>query len=171
MHATTRWLSAVSATSSARRRLIRNVRPAQTLFVNPDKAQPARRSLLRRCLRWCGALLIVYVLSYGVLSATGGWVVNESGEHRIITAVSDQFQWQPRYGSCQRFRSVSGDYTLRADALGYFYAPLILLDQGYIHPTISFLDPDGLLVPFPAPPLADYHPLRSSSSYGKFPYQ
>ena len=145
--------------------------PNSRFVVNPDSAQPTRRSPLRRCFRWCGALLGAYLISYGVLSATGGWVVNESGEHRIITAVADQFQWQPRYGSCQRFRSVSGDYTWRADALGYFYAPLILLDQRYIHPTISFFGPDGLLDPIPAPPFADYHPLRSNSFHGQFPYQ
>ena len=86
-------------------------------------------------------------------------------------AVADQFEWQPRYGNCQRFRLVSGDYTLRADTLGYFFAPLILLDQRFIHRTISFFGTDGPLDPVPAPPLAEYHPLRSNRFYGRFPYQ
>jgi hypothetical protein len=124
-----------------------------------------------RVLRRMSVLLAAYVLAYGVLSATGGWVVSESGEHRIVMAVADQFEWQPRYGSCQRFRSASGDYTLRADTLGYVFVPLILLDQRFIHRTILFFGADGPLDPVPAPPLAQYHPTRSNRFHGRFPYQ
>lgn len=132
--------------------------------------QPKRR--LPLIVRWLGGFLILYVASYATLSFTGGWVVTESGEVRMMTAVADIFQWQPRYGSCQRFRSVDGDYTLRADALGYFYSPLILLDQRFVHRTIPFISADGQIIdPLPAPPLAQYHSLRANRWHGRFPYE
>jgi len=136
-----------------------------------EDAHPIMPRRRRWLLRWISVLLAAYVLAYAVLSITGGWVVSESGEHRIVTAVADQFEWQPRYGSCQRFRSVSGDYTLRADTLGYVFAPLILLDQRFIHRTISFFGADGPLDPVPAPPFAQYHPILSNRFHGRFPYQ
>ena len=74
----------------------------------PDDAQPITSRGRWLALRWMSVLMAAYGLAYGVLSATGGWIVSESGEHRIVMAVADQFEWQPRYGSCQRFRSVSG---------------------------------------------------------------
>jgi len=140
-------------------------------LVMPDDAQPMIPRRRWRVLRWMAVLMAAYGLAYGVLSATGGWIVSESGEHRIMMAVADQFEWQPRYGSCQRFRSVSGDCCLRADALGCILAPLILLDQRFIHRTIPFFGADGPLEPVPAPPLSQYHPLRSNRFHGRFPYQ
>lgn len=139
-----------------------------------DEKQPTaeRRGRLFVFARWFGVLLLLYVASYAALSFTGGWVVTESGEVRIFTAVADTFQWQPRYGSCQRFHSVSGDYTVRADALGYFFAPLILLDQRFVHRTIPFITGDGHAIePLPAPPLSHYHPLRANRWHGRFPYE
>lgn len=116
--------------------------------------------------------LVLYVGSYAALSFTGGWVVSESGEVRLIMAVADTFQWQPRHGRCERFRQVDGDYTLRADAVGYFFAPLILLDQRFVHPTIRFITTDGrMLEPLPVPPLSEYHPIHANRWQGRFPYE
>jgi hypothetical protein len=110
--------------------------------------------------------------SYAILSASGGWVVTESGEIRMILAVPDVLVWQPRYGRCESFRNVSGDYGLRADGLGYFYSPLILFDQRYVHRTIRFIHLDGTSVqPLPAPPYEDYHPLRQNRFHKRFPYE
>jgi hypothetical protein len=108
------------------------------------------------------ALLIMYIGSYATLSVSGGWVVSESGELRMpVLAVADVFEWQPRYGDCQLFRWTGGNYGLRGDWLGYFYSPLILLDQRYIHRTIRFIRLDGNFIePLPAPPYAALHPLR-----------
>jgi hypothetical protein len=147
----------------------------------PLRAPPLKPSneLISRKRRWLrrvgigiAVFLVLYVGSYVVLSATGGWVVSESGELRMFLAVSDIFEWQPRYGSCERFRWSGGDYGLRADALGYFYAPLILFDQHFIHRTIRFLQLDGSFAePLPAPPYADYHPLRENRFSHRFPYE
>jgi hypothetical protein len=113
-------------------------------------------------------LLALYAGSYGVLSATGGWIVSESGELRISLgepggglAESDIFQWQPRYGFCQWFRWSGGRYGLRSDALGRFYAPLILFDQRFIHRTRQNSQ-EGFVYPLPAPPYSDYHPLKQN---------
>jgi hypothetical protein len=134
-----------------------------------------RRSWLRRGGFAACSFLLIYAGSYAVLSATGGWIVSESGEVRMRMAglaVADVIQWQPRYGYCERFRSSGGDYGLRADALGYFYAPLILLDQRFIHRTISFIGLDGNFIdPVPAPPYAEYHPLRQNPYLHRFPYE
>jgi hypothetical protein len=132
-----------------------------------------RRRWVRRLLLAFSIALICYLASYSVLSATGGWLVSESGEWRPFGALAeiDIFQWQPRYGFCQRFRWPGGHYALRADALGYFYAPLILLDQRFVHPTIRFRKPDGTLIePLPAPPVLQYHPRIHNPFAGWYPY-
>jgi hypothetical protein len=86
-----------------------------------------------------------------------------------LLAVADSFAWQPRSGWCERFLQVDGRYTLRGDGLGYFYAPAILLDQRYAHPTIRFIANDGFIEPLPAPPLSQYHPLRTGRWHDRFP--
>ncbi|WP_348543632.1 hypothetical protein [Chthoniobacter sp.] len=134
--------------------------------------QPSKPRRLRKFGIGFLGFLGVYLCSYIVLSFTGGWVVSQSGELRMILAVDDIFEWQPRYGQCQWFRWVGGNYGLRADRLGYFYAPLILLDQRHVHRTIRFLRLDGTFVePFPAPPLSQYHPLIADRFAGRLPYE
>jgi hypothetical protein len=125
---------------------------------------------------WRGLIIcpLVYLSSYAVLSATGGWVVTESGEVRLgFVAVADSLIWQPRYGRCEWFRFVSGEHGLRFnDKLGTFYAPLIMLDQKWVHRTVRFLNRDGNLIgPFPAPPLNEYHPFVVHRFHGRFPYE
>jgi hypothetical protein len=83
--------------------------------VTPELRYRNPRRLFRK-LALAGVLLGLYVGSYVILSASGGWVVTESGEIRMPLAVADVFVWQPRYGRCESFRNVSGDYGLRADA-------------------------------------------------------
>jgi hypothetical protein len=50
-------------------------------------------------------------------------------------------RWQPRYGHCQRFHSIDGQYIWRCDEFGALYAPLTLLDQRFVHRTIWFIPP------------------------------
>ena len=118
------------------------------------------------------ALVLLYVGSYALLSDTGGWVVTESGDNRPWRlATCDCYKWQPRYGSCERFHHLGGEYSLRADFLDYLYSPLILLDQAWIHPTIFFLNAQGdLIEPLPSPKYSEYHPLRENRFCGRFPY-
>jgi hypothetical protein len=141
--------------------------------VNEGREQPKTPRRLRRWAFTFFALLALYNISYVALSATGGWVVSESGELRMpLLAVCDTFEWQPRYGECQLFRWSGGNYGLRGDSLGYFYSPLILLDQRYVHRTIRFMRLDGSFVePLPAPHYSEYHPLRENRFAHRFPYE
>ena len=113
----------------------------------------------------------LYVLTYLPLSSKGGWVVTESGNHRILLAVADEFKWQPRFGYLHRRRTIHGDHEIDGDVLGYFYAPLILIDQKWFHSTIPFIVDGEHVDPLPAPPHEDYHPTRVNRSYGQFPYE
>lgn len=84
--------------------------------------------------------------------------------------MSDILIWQPRYGYCQWFRSADGQDGLRAwDKFGYFYAPLILFDQAYVHRTIYYIRPDGSMLDS-FPPYEEYHPTRVNRFHGRFPY-
>ena len=141
--------------------------------MNVTVRQPKPRRLLRRVLLGISLTSTLYVASYAFLSVTGGWVVSESGQLRPFgLAEVDIFQWQPRFGFCQRFLWSSGHYGLRADALGYFYAPLILLDQGFVHRTIRFVSQDGTMIePIPSPPVSEYHPRMVNPFAGRFPYE
>lgn len=115
---------------------------------------------------------VVYVASYVPLSKRGGWVVSESGRVRITLAMADIFEWQPRYGLFHRMRAYGGGHLIRADFLGWFYSPLILIDQKWIHPTIAFIDSEFKAVdPIPAPPLNEYHPTKANRFHGRFPYE
>ena len=136
--------------------------------------QPSKKKKrwVRRVILGLAAAMSLYVGSYIVLSMTGGWIVSESGELRIILAVSDIFLWQPRHGQGQWFRHSDGETGFRGDMLGTFYAPLILLDQCCIHRTIRFLRTDGTFVePLPAPPFSEYHRLRVNRFHGRWPYE
>ena len=115
---------------------------------------------------------VLYLAVYAVLSVTGGWIVAESGKYRpMVLAASDIFLWQPRYGECEWFVGVDGRAVLRGDDLGYFFAPLILLDQACLHQTLTYIRPDGSMVdPLPAPSYDDYHSLRANRFHGRFPY-
>ncbi len=128
-----------------------------------------RRRLRRTCVITVG-LLVIYVCSYLILSFTGGYIVSESGEHRIVVAMADVYIWLPYYGICRPFRNARGDHIIQYDLIGFFYCPLILLDQKYIHPTIRFLDNGRYVVPSPAPALEKYHPRIENRWHGRYPY-
>jgi peptidoglycan/LPS O-acetylase OafA/YrhL len=102
------------------------------------------RAPLKRSLKIALGVLGAYVLSYGILSLRGGYIFTQSGQLRYggALSVSDLQQWQPRFTLCQRFRQVDGSWTLRANFLGYVFAPLVLLDQTFIHRTVRLLDPE-----------------------------
>lgn len=116
--------------------------------------------------------LLLYIGSYAAFSITGGWVISESGKHRLIAglAASDVLVWQPRYGFCEQFMQIDGTTILRADRLGYLYSPLILLDQKAFHPTIQYIGEDGAILDS-FPPYESYHPFRTNRFHGRFPYE
>ena len=102
------------------------------------------RAPLKKRLKIALRVLSVYLLLYVVLSLTGGYIFTQSGQVRYGggLSVSDLQQWQPRFTFCQRFRQVDGSWTLRANVLGYVFAPLVLLDQTFIHRTVRLFDPE-----------------------------
>jgi peptidoglycan/LPS O-acetylase OafA/YrhL len=102
------------------------------------------RAPLKRKLKIALGVLAAYVLVYVVLSLTGGYIFTQSGQVRygFGLSVSDLQQWQPRFAFCQRFRQVDDSWTLRANFLGYVFAPMILLDQTLVHRTVRLFDPE-----------------------------
>lgn len=99
------------------------------------KAKP--KKTMRKRLLLCGALLLLllYVGSYCVLSALGGYSPAKTGNYRLNvgTAFFDIQLWFPRYGYAQLYTKIDGTRTVHADNIGLFYCPLIILDQQYIH--------------------------------------
>ena len=85
-----------------------------------------------------GGLLVLYVLSYVVLSLLGGYVFWQSGELRYKhgLSVSDIIHWEPSGCVYQHgFRDIHGETVSRGNILGYIYSPLIRLDRWLVHPT------------------------------------
>lgn len=104
---------------------------------------------------WSGLLAAVsYLGCYAILSSCGGYVRTQSGQVRYDfgLSVTDIDQWQPRFAFCQRFRQIDGSWTIRSNFLGSAFAPLILLDQLFVHKTIRHFDPGtGRPIPNPQP--------------------
>ncbi|MBN1918169.1 MAG: hypothetical protein JW889_09685 [Verrucomicrobia bacterium] len=97
-----------------------------------------------------GLLLLLYVLSYGVLSLLGGYGYTQSGELRYDSglSVSDLEMFQPLFARWQAsFRKIDGSYVSRGNALGRFFSPLIRLDRRFVHRTrlVPFLDGSEML--------------------------
>lgn len=90
------------------------------------------------------AALLVYVTSYMMLSHRGQYVYSQSGKLRFAgTGISmiDIMEW--RAAGCwfqAGFINVDGEKSIRGNFLGYFYAPLILLDHKWVHKTKSSMD-------------------------------
>ena len=98
---------------------------------------------LKRKLKIVSSIAAAYLIAYCVLSLAGGYILTQSGQVRYDFgfSVSDIQQWQPRFAFCQRFRQTDGSWTLRANFLGYVFAPMILLDQILVHRTVLLFDP------------------------------
>jgi hypothetical protein len=100
------------------------------------------RPLNKRNIKIAVVIIAVYLGSYVILSLCGGYVLTQSGllRYGFGLSVSDIQQWQPRFAFCQRFRQVDEHWTLRANFLGYVFAPLILCDQAFVHKTVHLFD-------------------------------
>jgi hypothetical protein len=98
----------------------------------------------KRYIMIAAIVVAVYFGSYTILSLCGGYVFTQSGMVRygFGLSVSDLQQWQPRFAFCQIFRTIDDKRTLRANFLGYLYAPLILCDQAFVHKTVHLFDPE-----------------------------
>jgi hypothetical protein len=97
---------------------------------------------------WSAATIFsAYLGVYAVLSATGGYVEESSGEIRwsFGLSVPDVLVWQPRFGRGYSVKSASGTDEWSCDAIGWIYYPVMVLDQQHIHPTIRFRDGNGVI--------------------------
>jgi hypothetical protein len=83
-----------------------------------------------------GALVVIYLGTYVVLSACGGWHWSQTGSLRYSSgfAISDVQRWCPAWAHWEPFRDVYGTDTSRGNVLGYIYSPLIRLDRAWVHP-------------------------------------
>ena len=100
---------------------------------------PAYRKRLKEVILVLLICLVLYVGVYIVLSCLGGYYYNQSGKLRypgILLAVSDISTWNPKGCWFQyRFINTHGESVSRGNDLGYLFAPLIMLDRRFFHPT------------------------------------
>lgn len=100
---------------------------------------PARQKLLKALLLAFLICLVLYVGIYIVLSCMGGYYFNQSGKVRyrsIGLAVSDISTWNPKGCRFQyQYINLRGESVSRGNELGYLFAPLIMLDRRFFHPT------------------------------------
>jgi len=101
------------------------------------------RPKLKRSIQIAALSAAIYLIAYVVLSHYGAYMLTQSGEVRwgFGLSASDIEQWQPRFVLCQRFHNIDGGTSLRANPLGYIFAPLVLLDQSFVHKTAHLIDP------------------------------
>lgn len=99
----------------------------------------SRRKVVKQTLIVVGVLFVFYLGTYITLSSLGDYYLNQSGKTRyrsISLPVSDISTWNPKGCRFQyRFENIKGEYVSRGNDLGYFFAPLIMLDRRFIHPT------------------------------------
>ena len=93
-------------------------------------------------------LIFVYLASYVGLSLTGGYRFMRSGTQAEGLSVPDAYFWQPRFGWFKSYVGENGSQAYKGSGAGYLYAPLILADQKWVHPTIFSREaPEGQLHP------------------------
>ena len=92
----------------------------------------------RRRRKWiivgCVTLLL-YVLSYVLLSALGGYQPDVSGRTRFAGGIglTDAYFWQPYGVYSKPYVDFTGKTRLVASPLGYFYAPMVAADRAWVH--------------------------------------
>ena len=82
-------------------------------------------------------ILFLYIISYAVLSYFGSYCPTQSGKLRYNAglSVTDVAQWHPKFIYGHLFRTIDGKTTYCGNIMGFIYAPLVILDQKYIHKT------------------------------------
>lgn len=110
------------------------------------------RPKFKICIIWSGILLAVYVGSYWVNSASGGYWMkpDRDGRDRWSTGMSatTAILFQPAIGYHTPFGG---------DLIGSVYAPLIRLDRHYFRPT-HYLTDDGVFEWAASLPISQIHP-------------
>ena len=99
-----------------------------------------RIRLLKYKKRVVGAFvfIVLYVVSYCVLSTYGEYTPTQSGllRYKMGLSVTDSQHWQAKYTNLRIYYDIEGDCAVQGGFLGYFYFPLIALDRKYVHHTL-----------------------------------
>jgi hypothetical protein len=82
-------------------------------------------------------LFVSYIGIYLALSAAGEYRPSRSGKLRWFGgwAVTDRMLWKPKGLEWERYLNVRCESATRGNLQGYFFAPLIIVDRTYWHPT------------------------------------
>lgn len=132
--------------------------------VDGDRSHDLRMKAERRkiVVLTVGGLTLFYLGSYLALAFGGGYTFAASGKFRPINhlASTDMMVWQPRVGTFYSYRNAIGDDTYQSDWIGCTYAPLILLHQAFVAPSIRTIDSSGAVRPegVPLPQRHQLHP-------------
>ena len=114
------------------------------------KFAPKKRYIKRYILEF----IIFYIVSYSILSLFGSYYLSQTGERRyslrlpedessvkpLFLSVTDVALWQPKFIRGRVFLTIKGKREYQANFLGYFYCPLVVIDQRYIHKTRYLFD-------------------------------
>jgi hypothetical protein len=88
---------------------------------------------------------VTYITIYLLLSLFGEYVPGTTGKYRYVTSglgVTDVQRWQPKFIYAGFYQPVDGTkFVYTSNALGYFYAPLVIIDQKYFHKTQEIIPP------------------------------
>jgi hypothetical protein len=117
---------------------------ATTYSIPPTGLRASRRRRRQRAVVLL-ALATLYVGCYVILSISGGYTMVASGELRMFPpglSMDDEFAWEPRWGFAHRRMLIDGTYFTACDLPGFFYMPLIRLDQKLVHATLRVITSD-----------------------------
>lgn len=103
-----------------------------------------RLSWRQRCFTTVGYVMM-YMLSYSMLSLAGQYHASRSGLHRwngTGLAVVDENIWHARGVFWQPLTSARGERISQATLLGHFYSPLIRADRRFWHDSYNMFEGD-----------------------------
>lgn len=114
--------------------------------VTTEKKKQRKKKVLKEMLLALPIYLAIYVGVYLYLSWNGAYRFNQTGQVRyrsIGMATSDIVIWTPQGCWFQyKFKNIKGEYVSRGNELGYLFAPLIMIDRKWFHPTKIWIEPE-----------------------------
>ena len=117
----------------------------KSIMKTTDTKSQYKFSKRRKIMVVILCFIVIYMVSYCTLSFFGKYVPGQSGNLRysVGLGVTDIARWQPKFIYGGLYCPIGKDNaTYFGNILGYFYAPLVLVDQKYFHKTQSLIDPD-----------------------------
>ncbi|MEM6822348.1 MAG: hypothetical protein AAF558_10455 [Verrucomicrobiota bacterium] len=83
-------------------------------------------------------LLLIYFGVYAGISSMGEYKAAASGNIKtplIPINIADTRQWHPKFAELNVYKNSEDNWTWTGNTAGYVFAPLILLDRQFWHPT------------------------------------